>query len=322
MKIPINLIHPDTNKKLRFNNKNNNYFCETLSFSSFEEIPNLFLEDGHHLTKIQSEFYNNIKFPNYNIIDDFGTLIDKAKKSIFAEKLDNEIPIGANVLKAGCGTGQLSIYLSRYRRKIFAIDLSEGSLILAKKFIIQNHIKNVFLSKMNIFKMFFEKNFFDIVISNGVIHHTHDPELAFKKLVEVLKVNGIIDIGLYYRYGRIIHKVREKLINIFGNKLKFLDKRFAENISNEQKYAWFLDQYKNPSETTHTIFEVMKWFKKNNIQYLSSLPINFNLDDKLFEKKEIVFGFNLFIEEFLQAFNFRYNYEGGFFIVIGKKLNK
>ena len=41
----------------------------------------------------------------------------------------------------------------------------------------------------------------------------------------------------------------------------------------------------------------MKWFKKNNIQYLSSLPINFNLDDKLFEKKEIVFGFNLFIED-------------------------
>ena len=164
-------------------------------FSSFEEIPNLFLEDGHHLTKIQSEFYNNIKFPITNIIVDFGTLIDKAKKSIFAEKLDNEIPIGANVLEAGCGTGQLSIYLSRYKRKIFAIDLSEGSLILAKKFIIQNHIKNVFLSKMNIFKMFFEKNFFDIVISNGVIHHTHDPELAFKKLVEVLKVNGIIVIG-------------------------------------------------------------------------------------------------------------------------------
>ena len=31
------------------------------------------------------EFYNNIKFPNYDNIDDFGILIDKAKKSIFAK---------------------------------------------------------------------------------------------------------------------------------------------------------------------------------------------------------------------------------------------
>ena len=167
--------------------------------------------------------------------------------------------------------------------------------------------------------MFFEKNFFDIVISNGVIHHTHNSELAFTKLVEVLKVNGIIVIGLYHRYGRIIQKIRQKLINIFGDELKFLDKRFSENISDKKKYAWFLDQYKNPSETTHTIFEVMKWFKKNNIQYLSSLPINFNLDDKLFEKKEIKSGFSLFFLELLQAFNFRQIYESGFFVIVGKK---
>ena len=66
----------------------------------------------------------------------------------------------------------------------------------------------------------------------------------------------------------------------------------------------------------------MKWFKKNNIQYLSSLPINFNSDNKLFEKKEIKVGFNLFMAEFLQTFNFKQIYEGGFFIIIGKKLSK
>ena len=197
--------------------------------------------------------------------------------------------------------------------------MSECSLTEAKKFISQNEIKNVYLLKMNIFKLFFEKNFFDIVISTGVLHHTHNSELAFKKLVEVLKVKGIIIIGLYHKYGRTIQKIRQKLIHIFGDKLKFLDKRFSENIPEKQKYAWFLDQYKNPSETTHTVSEVMKWFKKNNIQYLSSLPINFNLDDKLFEKKEIESGFNSFFEEFLQVINFKQIYEGGFFIIIGKK---
>ena len=99
-----------------------------------------------------------------------------------------------------------------------------------------------------------------------------------------------------------------------------MDKRLSENISNKQKNSWFLDQYKNPSETTHTIAEVLKWFKKNNIQYLSSSPINFNPEDKLFEKKEMKSDFKLFLAEFLQAFNLRQIYEGGFFVIIGKKI--
>ena len=35
-------------------------------------------------------------------------------------------------------------------------------------------------------------NYFDVIISNGVLHHTHDAKLAFTKLVEKLKPNGII----------------------------------------------------------------------------------------------------------------------------------
>ena len=173
---------------------------------------------------------------------------------------------------------------------------------------------------MNIFKLFFQKNFFDIVIANGVIHHTHNPKLAFKKLVDVLKVDGIIVVGLYNKYGRVIQKIRQKLIAIFGDKFIFLDKRFRENFSEKKKYAWFLDQYKNPHELSFSIFEVLKWFKKNNIEYLSSLPIDFDPDDKLFKKQEIKAGFELFVKEFLLMFNLRSIYEGGFFIVIGKKI--
>ena len=39
-----------------------------------------------------------------------------------------------NVLEVGCGTGQLSLFLSRYNREIFSIDLSKGSLNLGEKF--------------------------------------------------------------------------------------------------------------------------------------------------------------------------------------------
>lgn len=308
----VKIINPDSKKEINFN--------ENFEYKFFKDIPDLFLEDGNSLTKIQSDFYNDVKFPNYDDVEDFGSLLDKSRRSIFVKKLDDEIPMGSNILEAGCGTGQLSIALSRYARQIYGIDLSKGSLIEAKQFINSNDIKSVHLFRMNIFKLFFEENTFDVIISNGVLHHTYNPKLAFSKLVRVLKPGGIIVIGLYHRYGRIIQKIRQSLIKNFGDSFKFLDKRFREKISDKKKYAWFLDQYKNPSETTHTYLEVLNWFKVENIEFLSSIPFDFNPENKLFQKREAKNRFEIFLNEISLAFNLRQISEGGFFVMIGKKL--
>ena len=308
----VKIINPDSKKEINFN--------ENFEYKFFKDIPDLFLEDGNSLTKIQSDFYNDVKFPNYEDVEDFGSLLDKSRRNVFVKKLDDEIPMRSNILEAGCGTGQMSIVLSRYARQIYGIDLSKGSLIEAKQFINSNDIKSVHLFRMNIFKLFFEENTFDVIISNGVLHHTYNPKLAFSKLVRVLKPGGIIVIGLYHRYGRIIQKIRQSLIKNFGDSFKFLDKRFREKISDKKKYAWFLDQYKNPSETTHTYLEVLNWFKVENIEFLSSIPFDFNPENKLFHKREAKNRFEIFLNEISLAFNLRQISEGGFFVMIGKKL--
>ena len=161
----IILKDPRNNKKLSRQ--------DLSKFKKFSNIYDLFIPDESDITNIQSDFYNDVKFPNYDDIENFGTLLDKAERSIFAKMLDNEIPIGATVLEAGCGTGQLSIFLSRYDRKVYGIDISKGSLVEAKKFITKNSIKNVTFYRMNIFNHCFIENTFDIIISNGVLHHTH-----------------------------------------------------------------------------------------------------------------------------------------------------
>ena len=308
----VKIINPDSKKEINFN--------ENFEYKFFKDIPDLFLEDGNSLTKIQSDFYNDVKFPNYDNVEGFGSLLDKSRRNIFVKKLDDEIPMRSNILEAGCGTGQLSIALSRFARQIYGIDLSKGSLIEAKQFINSNDIKSVHLFRMNIFKLFFEENTFDVIISNGVLHHTYNPKLAFSKLVQVLKPGGIIVIGLYHRYGRIIQKIRQSLIKNFGDSFKFLDKRFREKISDKKKYAWFLDQYKNPSETTHTYLEVLNWFKVENIEFLSSIPFDFNPENKLFQKREAKNRFEIFLNEISLPFNLQQISEGGFFVMIGKKL--
>tara|TARA_B100001250_G_scaffold59819_1_gene46649 strand:- start:349 stop:1296 length:948 start_codon:yes stop_codon:yes gene_type:complete len=313
-KFSVKIVDPNSKKEIDLN--------KVFENKLFNDIPDLFIEDGNSLTNTQSDFYNDVKFPNYDDVEDFGSLLDKSRKSIFGKKLDDEIPMRTNILEAGCGTGQMSIALSRYGRQVYGIDLSKGSLIEAKKFISSNNIKSVHLFRMNIFKLFFEENTFDIVISNGVLHHTYNPKLAFSKLVKVLKPEGIIVIGLYHKYGRIIQKIRQGLIRVFGDNLKFLDKRFREKISYKKKYAWFLDQYKNPSETTHTYSQVLNWFKDENIEFLSSIPFDFNLEKKLFQKNEVKSSFEIFLDEVSLALNPRQISEGGFFVMIGKKKNK
>ena len=68
------LISPIDKKKINTNN-----------ISYFSEIPDLYFDDKNSITSTQSEFYNDVKFPNYDDIDNFGTLLDKSSKSIFAK---------------------------------------------------------------------------------------------------------------------------------------------------------------------------------------------------------------------------------------------
>lgn len=316
----VKLFHPESNKQLNYDPIKKEYSVDDYKYKNFESIPDLFISDNDLITIKQSEFYNDTQFPNYDDLDDFTSLIDKAQKSIFAKKLDQEIPFGSNILEAGCGTGQMSIFLSRFMRTIYSIDISKGSLIAANNFIKKNNLKNINLFRMNIFKLFFQKNYFDVIISNGVLHHTRNAEIAFSELVKYLKKDGLIIIGLYHKYGRFIHNIRQKIINIFGEKFKFIDPRFKENISINKKKSWFLDQYKNPYEKNYTISEVLEWFRNNKIQYISSVPFDFEVNEPLFKKRNINNKKNLLFKEFMLLFDLQQIREAGFFVIIGKKI--
>ena len=100
------------------------------------------------------------------------------KQSHLAAILDRNIKHSSSILEVGCGTGQLSLFLKRYNRIIFGIDLSIPSLKLAENFRLRNDISNVFFSKMNIFNLQFKDEVFDYVISNGVLHHTNKIEFV------------------------------------------------------------------------------------------------------------------------------------------------
>ena len=303
--------------------KENQYFKSTKKiFKKKKSIFDFFEKENQSdlITSKQEKFYEEIKFPNYDGLENYSDLLDKAKKtSHLADILDNSINYNSSVLEVGCGTGQLSLFLKRFNRKLVGIDLSTPSLELAYRFKIRNEINNVTFLKMNIFNLFFKEGVFDYVISNGVLHHTYDTEKAFRNILFPLKKNGYIVIGLYHKYGRLLTNIKQLIIQNFGEKFKFLDPRNVDKkISEEKRYAWLKDQYKNPHETSHTLNEVLIWFKKYNVEFISSIPFNnFLSGSNIFEKKGNIK--NLFLKELLMAFSLSQIKEGGFFIVVGKK---
>ena len=141
------IVDPQSKVKISFDGKN--FISKNNEFIINDEILNMFQNDEKtdEITKKQKKFYEDVMFPNYDDLDDFSSLIKKSEGSMFAKKLDEELPYSSKIIEIGCGTGQLSNFLSRYNRTIIGTDLSLNSLKLANNFRKANSIKNVFFYK-------------------------------------------------------------------------------------------------------------------------------------------------------------------------------
>lgn len=247
------------------------------------------VQDGG-VTGTVKAFYEETPFPNYDDLDSRDSLQDKARRSVFAKLLDEQLPPGALLLEAGCGTGQLSNFLGiQWDRRVIGADLCVNSLKLAKGFRDRCGIANSAFLQMNLFRPPFALEAFDVVISNGVLHHTNDPLGGFRSIARLVKPGGLIIVGLYNKIGRLTTDLRRFLFRISGDRLKFLDAHMRNRTYNQRrKLAWFRDQYKHPRESKHSYDEVLTdWFDAHNFEYLFSIPkiesTPFTARERLFE---------------------------------------
>ena len=274
-------------------------------------------------TKKVAEFYKEKPYPNYKDNDTKQTILEKGNKNFLADQFKKFIGYKKNVLEVGCGTGQLSNYFAiGTNNNIIGLDSTRTSLILAKKFADDNSIRNIKFVNADIFDDVLKDEFFDFIWTNGVLHHTKDPYGAFKILVKSLKPYGYVLIGLYNKYGRFRTLIRKYIFKFFGKKIiKIIDPTLKNlKLDEEEIDAWIRDQYMHPIESLHTLDEVLKWYKHNNIEYISSIPssdFDYNYQN-IFEKKLVGSFYSRFISQISMIFN-SLGSDGGLFVVIGKK---
>ena len=282
----------------------------------------IFQIKDYETNKVTS-FYKISPFPNYKLDDNKSTILEKGNKNYLTSKFKKFIGFNKDVLEVGCGTGQLTNYFAiGSNNRVVGLDPTIESIQLAAKFSIHNNINNVKYVDADILDDVLKDEFFDFIWCNGVLHHTKDPYGAFKILIKSLKKKGYVLIGLYNKIGRVRTLIRKYLHKILGKKfIMFVDPtlRNLKNSPEEQK-AWIRDQYMHPIETLHTLDEVLKWFKENNIDFINSIPsCDFDEDyEDLFEKKSKGSLYSRITNQISMIFS-SLGSDGGLFIVIGKR---
>ena len=289
-----------------------------------EGIPRLFVANDAQddVTEIVKQFYEKTPFPNYDDLDNRRALLEKARAGRFARLLNEQIPYSAPVVEIGCGTGQLTNFLSIAHRTVLGVDVCLNSLRLAQTFKETNGLDRATFAQMNLFKPALKDGFFQVVISNGVLHHTGNCRAAFKRVGQLARPGGFLVIGLYSAFSRRLHYARRALYRWTGVTAGWLDPQLARTGPGGKRDAWFQDQYCHPHESAHTLDEVFGWLEEDGFDFVNSIPkprggVELGARESMFEPRDPGSAVSRFLS---QAASVGSGYrEGGFFIVIGRR---
>ena len=292
--------------------------CEAV-YTAEDSIPALRLL-GNERTERVRQFYAQASFPGYPPNADLGWLRARAGRSRFARLLDQAIPPGALVVELGCGTGQMSLFLARADRLIIAADMTRASLILGVEAARRFGLDGVHFVETDLARPGLRPGGFDVVYCSGVLHHTPDPRMAFAQIVKLARPGGMIVIGLYHSVARIPLRLRRAIARMTREKWIPGDPVLSDRTAEPERHeAWLRDQYRHPEEHRHTLGEVRRWFRENDVEYVRTFPSALLSDNEagLFASE----ADGWFLEEWLAQIGWVWTLggEGGLFVIVGRR---
>lgn len=246
--------------------------CCGAVYDAPDAIPNLRLP-GHARTEIVRRFYERAPFPGYPPRDSLAALRARAERNAFARLLDEAIPGDARIVDAGCGTGQMSLYLARADRIVIGADLTRASLRLGAAAARRFGLDRVLFVETDLLRPGLRAGGFDVIYSSGVLHHTPNPPEAFARLARLARPGGTIVLGVYNAFARIPQRVRRAIARLSDGRWIPFDPVLRDRRHEAaRREAWLRDQYQHPEEHRHTLAEVQAWFAENDVEYLRAYP--------------------------------------------------
>ena len=142
---------------------------------------------------------------------------------LFNERLDlNKVSLdliqGKSVLDGGCGGGRYSGALARLGAgQVEGVDLSERNIETATARAREAGLTNVNFTQGSVLDLPFTDEKFDFVLSNGVLHHTKDPQKGLEEVARDLKSGGILFYHIAEKLGFIAEltlRIRELVADV------------------------------------------------------------------------------------------------------------
>jgi SAM-dependent methyltransferase len=201
------------------------------------------------------------------------------KKLLFKLKLPIKIFKDSKLIDFGAGSGQNTLPYDWFGAKCTLIEYDKKSFHNSKLLFKKYAKQNFKIINKDIFKL---KNIqkFDIVISNGVAHHTKDPKKSIKICINSLKKDGFFILGIGNKNGFFQRNIQRLILyKISNNEREILENAkilFHEHLKRSVKYSGrhineiIYDTYINPKINTLSTDEIEKIFKRNKITLYSS----------------------------------------------------
>lgn len=179
---------------------------------------------------------------------------------------------GKNVLDAGCGGGSgVLMMLREGAATVTGVDVSSKALEHCTRIVrkaCQDQVDRVTIVNTSVLDLPFEDEMFDFVYSNGVLHHTSDPQKGFSELVRCLKPGGTIWIGLYGA-GGLMTGFLIPLARMFRHIIPVrLTRAFLELFTRDKLSIYrVIDPMYTPYRFAYRPKEVLEWFEEADLTY-------------------------------------------------------
>lgn len=176
----------------------------------------------------------------------------------------------AKILEAGCGSGRVVKYLHDMGFDVSGIEIDKEAVDFQNAFFPELKVKHA-----NVLALPYPNNFFDVILSYGVIEHFPDgPHAPLKAMYDALKPGGmaIVTVPSFNKIRQI--KYFYRLFDI--RKYNLIRKIFGKKplIKNGKRFSFYIDpQYGNFYEYRFTKKQFENICRNVGFQIIESTPI-------------------------------------------------
>lgn len=223
----------------------------------------------------------------YSIGEDSGRFErkERERERLFHDNLKFPPKMFENfkLLDVGAGSGEHTIFYARWGAACTLVDVGRQSLAKAETVFARfapNKNDHAFVCK-SLFD-FGGDRVFDVVVCEGMLHHTADTRGGFGKLTSFARPGGYVVLGIGTASGCFQSMMQRLLIYRFANGddeiVDVAEALFPDHIDRAQAFggrsrrAIIFDAFVNPKQDNPSISDVLHWFDENDLTLYSAWP--------------------------------------------------